>query len=460
MLAQISSFASSHILSILSLQHIPQRLFRLGTLDYPFRLALVSNGQSIPMTARQTCFLGSTEILRSEDSVQNDIDVASSEIAAKGGLVVNFALLALVICLTNPARASAKTAIARLPTVQAVGWDSQLNSSPRPLGVGRVGGVENKQVICERLLSPSTLDGHQISTRNPSSLQSPNHGGIAANSRPVILSTGSSDEPYGRSVDACKACAPCGGTRRWIWLPDGLLYEPYLAGEKEPRMRVTMIHGDETGTAIETSIGGRFGLVRNGTPGPFRPQGNQLDLEAAVQSRLNADGHTLIALDYRFGIVRTCRRGPSAIKYGYYHVSAHMGDEFLLMQSVFPRVNYTRDSVLFGTTWNLTPDTMVYGEVAYSFLRGFGARPWELQYGIQYSPACPGGSPFVGINAHLRQDFDFDGVLNVMAGWQWRGAQSNRVFRLGVQYFDGPSLQYSFFNAQEQFIGVGISYDY
>ena len=69
------------------------------------------------------------------------------------------------------------------------------------------------------------------------------------------------------------------------------------------------------------------------------------------------------------------------------------------------------------------------------------------------------GSPFAAVNGHLREEVNFGGNLSVQVGWQWRGS-SGHVFRTGLQYFNGKSAQYQFFNEHEDQIGMAIWYDY
>ena len=70
-----------------------------------------------------------------------------------------------------------------------------------------------------------------------------------------------------------------------------------------------------------------------------------------------------------------------------------------------------------------------------------------------------GEAPFFAINGHLRQENDFGCNLDIQTGWQWRG-RGGHLFRLGMQYFNGMSDQYQFFNQFEEQIGVGVWYDY
>ena len=250
----------------------------------------------------------------------------------------------------------------------------------------------------------------------------------------------------------------------WRVLPVGLMYKSYLAGEKEPRIQSIWLTDRQGHLWWESTLGGRFSFLRYGTSDPVRPEGWQFDFEGAAMPRVDpkTDSSPLIAVDYRIGLLSTWRQGPNAFKAGYYHVSSHLGDEFLLSHPGHVRLNYVRDSAIVGCTRDLTRETQVYGEVAYAFGHEDGALPWEFQYGIQYSPRVPGlyGAPFGAVNGHTRQDFQYETSINVVAGWQWWGEQSNHTIRVGLQYYDGPALQYSFVNKHETLMGWGLWLDY
>ena len=250
----------------------------------------------------------------------------------------------------------------------------------------------------------------------------------------------------------------------WRVLPVGLMYKSYLAGEKESRISSVWMTDRQGHLWWDSTLGGRFSFLRYGTSDPVHPEGWEMAFEGAAMPRVDpkADSSPLIAVDYRIGLLSTWQSGRNAFKAGYYHVSSHLGDEFLLSNPGFVRLNYVRDSGIIGWTHSLTPEAKVYGEVAYAFGHEDGALPWEFQYGIQYSPRVPGlyGAPFGGINGHTRQDFNYETSINVVAGWQWWGEQSNHTFRVGLQYYDGPALQYSFVNKHETLMGWGLWFDY
>ena len=256
---------------------------------------------------------------------------------------------------------------------------------------------------------------------------------------------------------------PCDNGYEWQVMPSGLMYKAYVAGEKESRMAsVFLASSGRQGIVWENTLGGHVGLLRYGTTDSLRPEGWQFDLEGAAMPRVDM-GHNddLEACDYRAGFLSTWRYGNNAFKAGYYHLSSHLGDEFLLRNTGYQRLNYVRDSLIVGWTRHLSDDAQAYFEIANAFNHEDGAKPLELQYGIQYAPMKLGlrGAPFAAINGHTRQDFGYVTSVNVMAGWQWRG-YSSHTYRVGMQYYKGPALQWEFAGQRETLTGAGMWMDY
>lgn len=247
-------------------------------------------------------------------------------------------------------------------------------------------------------------------------------------------------------------------------LPKGLLYRSYLAGEKEPRFNSVWLKETGRGLVWETQMGGRIGILGREFDGGKYPRQWQFDMEGGAQTRVDPQQNSdLEAADFRFGLLSTWRFGRNSFKVGYYHLSSHAGDEYLL-RTGFARVNYVRDSAIVGWTHDLTENMQIYGEIGYAAGHEGGAKPIELQYGYQYSPLYAyglKGAPYFGINGHTREDFNWITSINTVAGWQWRGEESNHLFRAGFQYYTGPALQWEFTGRQnETFGGAGLWFDY
>ena len=251
--------------------------------------------------------------------------------------------------------------------------------------------------------------------------------------------------------------------RTWQILPDGLMYKSYLAGHREPRFATNWFHEKDHGWLWDSTLGGRVGILRYGTTDPVNPQGWQLDSEGAAFPRRDMEnGRDLVSVDFRFGIPLTSRAGPWETKFGYYHLSSHLGDEYMVFHSSLDRVNYARDCLVLGVAFLPNPDVRLYAEMAWAFYVNGGSEPWEFQFGVEYSPARPSGfrgDPFFAVNGFIREEVNYGGNLTVQTGWQWRG-ESGHLFRIGMQYFNGMSNQYQFFNLHEEQIGMALWYDY
>jgi hypothetical protein len=286
---------------------------------------------------------------------------------------------------------------------------------------------------------------------------------VAANQREVRHPTYA---PGGSYPEHLSDCPECQSPYEWQFLPEGLLYKSYLAGPKETRLATAWLYDRDHGWVWDSTLGGRVGIFRYGTEGAVQPQGWQLDIEGAAMTRLDVENMSdLMSVDFRFGIPLTWTRGPYEFRFGYDHVSSHLGDEFLLSNPGFPRVNYVRDALLFGAAYHLNQDNRIYGEAGWAFNTSV-ADPWQLQFGYEYSPRCTNcttrfhRSPFFAMNVQLFEEHDFGGNFNLIAGWQWRARESDRLLRLGLQYFNGKSSQYSFFDQHQELIGAGIWLDY
>jgi hypothetical protein len=251
----------------------------------------------------------------------------------------------------------------------------------------------------------------------------------------------------------------------WNWqtLPKGLVYENYLAGTKESRMAWNFNNVQGDGDLFDATVGARVGLFRYGDDHPVRPEGIQVDAEGSAQLRLDPEENVdLRSADFRGGLPISFGRGGSRWKFGYYHISAHAGDEFLLKNPAFQRVNFSRDVLILGHAVYFTPRTRIYAEAGWAFYSDI-SEPWEFQFGIDHVPVeatGPWGAPFWAVNGHLREELDYGGSLTAQAGWAWRSDTSSPLLRAGVQYFNGKSNQYAFYNEHEEQLGMAFWYDF
>ena len=265
-----------------------------------------------------------------------------------------------------------------------------------------------------------------------------------------------------RSDNACVTFAPDEFT--WQVGPSGIIYRSYLAGPHEPRIGITPFFSSNY-SFWDATVGGRGGVLRYGDRDPLHPQGWQLDVYGAAIVRMDAEHHQdLDSADFVFGFPITYGVANWQFKFGYAHLSSHLGDEYAIR---FPgalddRVNYVRDGLIFGSSWFPVPACRLYGEFDWAFHNSGGADPIAFQFGNELSHPGPTGlhgTPFVAVNGRMRQEVDYGGDVTVQSGWLWRG-DTGKVFRLGGHYYNGKSSQSQFFDTSEEQVGMGLWYDF
>ena len=275
-------------------------------------------------------------------------------------------------------------------------------------------------------------------------------------------------------------------TENWAWqmFPDGFIYPNYLAATQN-RLAGVINYDPDINWNWDITLGGRAPLLRYGNRSSLYPEGWQLDLEGSVHLRLGLkQGMDMEANDFRAGFPLSYGTKIWQVRTGYYHVSTHVGDErvlryyesggdpYYLNKKTYKgnenqrthRLNYYREAWLFSYAYRPTPNTRLYAEADYAFMRGELTKPWHFQFGAEYSPVYPArggwGTPFAAVNVRLMQEHDFDGNITLQTGWQWRGSH-NQLFRIGVQYFSGVSEQYSYLiHPREHKVGIAVWYDF
>lgn len=259
--------------------------------------------------------------------------------------------------------------------------------------------------------------------------------------------------------------------RPWTWqlFPDGMLYQNYLAGVNESRLGGVWNYDEDLGWMWDITLGGRAPILRYGTKNAILPEGFQFDIEGSVHLRLDLENEMeMDSNDFRFGLPLSYGNKIWQVKGGYYHVSSHMGDERMLRLEAagkpHRRINYVREALAFGVSYRPFPALRFYAEADYAFDRGEFTKAWHFQFGAEYSSPFPSqgfrGAPFAAVNLLLLQEHNYDGSINVQAGWQWRGPR-NQLLRVGLQYFGGVSEQYEHIHVyREHKIGIGLWYDF
>ena len=128
------------------------------------------------------------------------------------------------------------------------------------------------------------------------------------------------------------------------WLPRDDISRPVLADPKQPQFfaayqSVRFRQTNQTINVGSVGFGETFGIW--GRHQQTGCDGVQVGLQAGVFSQFNLDAPSsdLLNTDFVVGIPVTLRCGPFSTRVRLYHQSSHVGDEFLLRNPGFNRVN-------------------------------------------------------------------------------------------------------------------------
>jgi hypothetical protein len=242
-------------------------------------------------------------------------------------------------------------------------------------------------------------------------------------------------------------------------LPLDDVHPPYLAAPKEPRISEIALWEPDQGWLWDITLGGRVGFLRVTLP----EMTFQIDLEGAAFVRLDLEeNRNLLSSEFKYGTHFFFALPEIVFRFGYYHLSAHLGDEAYHAYPGRRPNGYSRDTFVAGVSFDPGSGFRIYAQLGFAPVVEGPAGRWEIELGAEWAMAAmdPIGRPFVAVHSHLREENDFTGNFAAQLGWHWRTRATGSTFRVGLHYYRGPSPQYQFYEIREQQIGFGSWVDF
>jgi hypothetical protein len=264
-----------------------------------------------------------------------------------------------------------------------------------------------------------------------------------------------------------------------VWFPQMTeLFQPLVA---DPR-NVTYIIGWRSGDrvcgckAINISLGDDFAIYR--WMDAFWHGDLQIGIESGIWSVFNMDpgdpnpagGTELINTDFYFGIPLTYARDKWSFRFRIYHISGHLGDEYIINHPGVHRVNPSIEAVDFFTSYQVTEAFRVYvGPGAYVHSdHSYRWKPLYIEYGTELRFAGHKfyyqklhGTFFLAMHwRNLEQlHYNFDGTYR--AGYEFSKLQGiGRKLRLFIGYHHGYSLEGQFAKERTRYFEYDLNYGF
>jgi len=263
-----------------------------------------------------------------------------------------------------------------------------------------------------------------------------------------------------------------------IWFPQQtVLFPPMIANPRATIYSVAYWSGDRVmgPKSVAVSLGDNFPIFR--WRRVFYWKGDlQIDIQAGIWSVFKMDVHydggisELINTDYLVGLPLSYVVNKWAFRLRGYHISSHLGDEFIVHHPEVKRVNPSMEAIDFFVAYQINSAVRIYGGPGWIFHsdRTYPLKPplyveWggELRL-LRHRNLYHNLHGMVFLAVYVRNwqvnNWDFD--TTYMAGYEWSKLQGvGRKMRIFVNYHHGYSAG-QFFKDRVSWAGLGCSWGF
>lgn len=272
----------------------------------------------------------------------------------------------------------------------------------------------------------------------------------------------------------------CAIAQEWglsgVWLPeDPCLYRTMIADPREPTYSVGWRFNDQVfvKNVIDISFDDSLPIYR--WCHIFRWGGDlQIDLQGALWAIFDPlhDSSPLLNADYYVGIPICYAFDNWEFRFRVFHISSHIGDEFLLNHPDFDRRNASAEYIDFFASNDLTDEIRLYAGAQYTIAQDdeFKCARFMPQAGTEIRVRCLGytdyrrqlyGEPFLAMHWRWNSNFKRHVDMTYVLGYEWgKTCGLERKVRLYLQYHDGYSFEGQFCKRATNYLSIRAEYGY
>jgi len=253
---------------------------------------------------------------------------------------------------------------------------------------------------------------------------------------------------------------------RHEFLPKGHLFDPILLDPLESQtygsvLPVYMTEGNRyKGSIVPFAFGFAKPFYRRTTE-PGRAEEWVLDLasftqfEAYNDAKLNKALRRIINNDYKISIIYNVRRGVNAYRFRVYHLSSHLGDDYIFRNRITaPTPNSVNYELLDLTYSRMLQAWRLYGGMGLVLRKPEQRKRLSGQLGVYYKKPSDRGVRLVGgVDVKVWQQTDFRPGIHGGIGLEVGRTQNNLTFLL--EGYSGFRPYSQFENQQTSWIGLG-----
>ena len=264
----------------------------------------------------------------------------------------------------------------------------------------------------------------------------------------------------------------CGG----IWLPeDPVLFRPFMADPRQIVFSAGWRFNDDVlaKNVIDVSFGDSIAIYRWCDVWPWNGE-LQIDIEGALWACFDplAYSSPLMNADYYGGVPITYATDNWEVRLRLFHISSHLGDEFLLNHPGFDRRNPSAEYLDFFISHDFTDEIRLYAGLGYilaqdkefpmdPFYSAIGAELRLLSLGFTDKEDRLYGCPIYAM--HFRQNGDFKHHIDstFILGYEFgKVVGLCRKLRFFMEYHDGYSCEGQFSKYPTNYFSVRTTYGF
>ncbi len=247
---------------------------------------------------------------------------------------------------------------------------------------------------------------------------------------------------------------PCASDAPWP-------FPPPAVSPLEPRTRLSPVHvsrGERSRWVGLVDLGDRFPfwLV---DPGGGASPALAASVAGGAFSRfdLESSQNDFIEVHYRVGLRLLARLGGLDARLELFHVSSHLGDEFLQRTGREP-VSTSREGLELLLAGRPADGLRIYGGPGLLVRSSRGFEAASLRGGLEWDPAVRWGPfrPYVGIAAFAWEELSWEPTAAAEAGLRF----GNGRYRLALTAGAGRSRAEQFLREDETLVGITLSADF
>lgn len=261
-----------------------------------------------------------------------------------------------------------------------------------------------------------------------------------------------------------------------IWFPEGPpAFRPFIADPHQVTFGAGWRFNDRVlgKNLIPVSFGDNFPIFRWVDVGPLRGD-LQFEIEGDVWAIFQPlhESSPLIDADYYVGFPITYLFGNWAIRLRGYHISTHIGDEFLLDHPHFDRRNPSIEAFDLYFSDQFSQDVRLYGGVGWVACQDNSYRvgPFYCEAGAEirifewgYRDYCNRlfGVPFLAMDFYYQSHYKKHINQTYALGYEWGKVSGlRRKVRLFIEYHDGYAVIGQFSKYPDRYFAIRGTYGF